>query len=114
MPEVLIYFVAISLAVALVILLDIRRSVSVEGDEIVLAELGRNRRLHGDEIKAAMLRIDALGSPVLVLVGARPRAAIVLPIPRRVDDDANLRQVMDVVRGAAERGADVDPDILAL
>lgn len=114
MPEVLIYFVAISVAVAAVILLDIRRSVSVEGDEIVVAEFGRKRRLHRDEIKAAMLRIDALGSPVLVLVGSRPRASVVVPVPRSVADGTDLRQVVDLVRGTAERGADVDPDILSM
>lgn len=114
MPEALIYFLAISLAVALVILFDTRRSVAVEGDEIVVVEFGRRRSLHKDDIKAATLRIDALGSPVLVLVGSKPSSSVVLPVPRRVHEDTNLRRVVDLIRGTAERGADVDPDVLSL
>ncbi|MFM7127670.1 MAG: hypothetical protein ACKOA6_14345 [Actinomycetota bacterium] len=114
MPEALIYFLAISLAVALVILFDTRRSVAVEGDEIVVTEFGRRRSLHKDDIKAATLRIDALGSPVLVLVGSKPSSSVVVPVPRRVHEDTSLRRVVDLIRGTAERGADVDPDVLSL
>lgn len=113
-PDALIYFVAISLAIALVIFLDSRRSLAVEGDEIIVVEFGRKRKLHKDDIKTAMLRIDALGSPVLVLVGSKPSDSVVLPVPRRVPEGTNLRRVVDLIRGTAERGADVDPDVLSL
>lgn len=114
MPDALIYFLAISLAVALVVVLDTRRSIGVEGDEIVVVEFGRKRTLHKDDIKTAMLRIDALGSPVLVLVGSKPSSSVVVPVPRRVREDSNLRRVVDLIRGTAERGANVDPDVLSL
>ncbi|MFM8856258.1 MAG: hypothetical protein ACKOI2_03440 [Actinomycetota bacterium] len=114
MPEALIYFLAISLAVALVIALDARRSVAVEGDEIVVVEFGRKRTLHKDDIKTATLRLDALGSPVLVVVGSKPSESVVVPVPRRVHEDTDLRRVVDVIKGTAERGADVHPDVLSL